>query len=120
MFTNEELNEAMTTATSVVEFQGGFDTLVFRKGFEESEFSASEKQSILDFISMNLSDNTYLSVKNQIDEQEFLFSEYYSAPQCSSNRPRQFRGAYAPVIKRTFAGLMELSLHQQRYRHNAT
>jgi hypothetical protein len=113
MFTDENLKQALADAVSIAHFKGGFDTLVFRKGFEESEFTVSEKQSILDYISTNLGDNTYLAVKNQVDKQQFLFSEYYSCPECCSIRPRKFRGAYKPVIQRTFAGLMELSLCQQ-------
>lgn len=113
MFTNEALKEAMTTAISVVNFRGGFDTLVFQKCFEESEFSEEEKQSILDYIRINLTDATYLAVKTQVDKQQFLFTEWNSCPKCCSIRPRKFRGAYKPVIQRTFAGLMELSLCQQ-------
>lgn len=113
MFTVENLGNAFNDALSVVNFSGGFDTLVFQKGYEESEFSKTEKESILDYIRTNLSNATYLAVKTQVDKQQFLFTEWYSSPGSCSIRPRKFRGAYAPIIQRTFAGLMELSLCQQ-------
>ncbi len=110
MIAIQDLQRAMKEAVSVVCFAGGIDTLVFRKGFEESARSAAEKQEILAYIDANLSQNVYLDLKKKIDGEEFLFSEYYSCPACCGDGRRKFRGAYKPVIHRTFAGIMEIAL----------
>lgn len=113
MFKISQLDEAFKQSLSVVNFRGGFDTFLFRKGFKESFLSEKQRTEILDYVKTNIDDNVYINVKTQIDEQESLITGYYSNPQYSSIRPRKFRGAYAPVVYQTFAGLMEFSLLQQ-------
>lgn len=106
MFNISQLDEAFKQSLSVVNFKGGFDTFKFRKGFEqEFNLSLEEKEEILDYVEQKLTNSTFHTVKSQIDNQEFLTSDFYANPY-----PRKFRGAYAPVVFKTFAGVMALSL----------
>jgi len=109
MFPIEKLDNAFNSALSIVNFRGGFDTFQFRKGFEnEFNLTEDEKNEILDYLNRKLrkGNNIYQLVKNQINQSEFLTTAYYANP----TYPRRFRGAYHPVIMRTFGGAMALSL----------
>lgn len=108
MFTLEQLDNAYKNALLVVQFEGGFDTFTFRKGFEhEFILSDDEKKQILDYVESKIQQGSpqYQQIKSQIDQQEFLSTDYYCNP-----APRKFVGAYAPVVYKTFAGLMAMSL----------
>lgn len=104
MITLTYLNHMFHSALTVVNFKGGFDTYKFRKVFEEDKtLSVEEKIQILDYLDARLpkSNWVYQTVKGQIDQQEFLSTDYYANP-----IQRRFRGAYAPVVLKTFAGIM--------------
>lgn len=110
MFDITQLHEAFKQSLSVVNFQGGFDSFKFRKGFEqEFNLSSEEKNEILDYVEQKLTSapfqTVFQTVKSQIDDQEFLTTDYYA-----NSYPHKFRGAYAPVVFKTFAGVMALSL----------
>lgn len=94
-----------------VNFQGGL-ILKFRKGVEQNfNFSLEEKQEILDYLKAKIQkgSHTYQTVKSQIDNQEFLSTDYYASPY-----PRKFRGAYSFVVLKTLGGVMTLSLYIER------
>ncbi|WML41996.1 hypothetical protein RCG19_10420 [Neobacillus sp. OS1-2] len=104
MFTIIQLDNAFNSAIGIVNFKGGFDAFKFRKGFEEdTTISIAEKEEILAYLETKIpkSSMTYLIVKERINQQEFLSTDYYANP-----HPRKFRGAYAPVVLKTFAGIM--------------
>lgn len=108
MFTAQQLGTAFNDTLSIVNFKSGFDTFKFRKGFE-SDFELSKKQQdeILDYLKSNIQKENliYRIVKSQIDNQEFLSTDYYTSPYS-----RKFRGAYSSVVYKTVAGIMALSL----------
>lgn len=104
MITLTHLDHSFHSALTVVNFKGGFDTFKFRKGFEEDKtLTAEEKDEILDYLDDKLPKSSWAfqKVKGQIDQQEFLSTDYYANP-----IQRRFRGAYAPVVLKTFAGIM--------------
>lgn len=112
MLTNKELDDAFNSALSVVNFKGGFDSFKFRKGFEEdANISIEDKDIIMNYLENKLpkSSDVYQSVSKQINDSEFLSTDYYANP-----HPRKFRGAYAPVVRKTFAGIMLLVIEQKR------
>ncbi|MFV0400971.1 MAG: hypothetical protein ACK5LX_10190 [Oscillospiraceae bacterium] len=106
MYTTKKLDNAFSSAISIVNFKGGFDTFKFRKGFEY-DLSMDEQEEVLDYLKTKIQKGSliYQAVKSQIDNQEFLSSDYYANPY-----PRTFRGAYSPVVVKTFGGVMALSL----------
>lgn len=106
MVSEDVLRKAVADAADVVKFKGGFDTFAFRKHFEK-ELPKKDQQMILAFVKDNLAKGTpiYEAVKEQIDHQEFLATDYYANPY-----PRKFYGAYAPVVYKTFAGLVAVSM----------
>lgn len=111
MFSPEALQKAMAETVLVVNFQGGFDTFTFRKAFESDfDLSKEEQGKILDYLKTKIQkgNHIYHIVKNQIDNQEFLSTDYYANPY-----PRKFLGAYAPVIYKTLGGVMAMSLLRQ-------
>lgn len=108
MYTVGTLDNAYKEALCVVNFEGGFDTFKFRKGFENDfELSKKQQDEILDYLKTNIQKENpiYRIVKSQIDNQEFLSTDYYASPY-----PRKFRGAYSSVVYKTLAGTMALSL----------
>lgn len=108
MFTKQQLQDAFDDALAIVNFNGGFDTFTFRKDFEQMEsLNTSEKEQILDYVKDRVQKGTavFQKIKSEIDKQEFLTTDYYANPY-----PRKFLGAYAPVVYKTFAGLMAMSL----------
>lgn len=108
MLTSQQLQKAFTDALQLIQFKGGFDTFAFRKGFErEFSLNHSDKEQILNYIKIRIQkgDPVYQQVKSEIDKQEFLTTDYYTNP-----HPRRFLGAYAPVVYKTFAGVMAVSL----------
>lgn len=107
MLKNGNAEQAFRESVSAVTF--GFDTFAFRK-FYEVGLDKEEQIAIMDFVKEKIPKGTpiYQAVKKQIDEQEFLTTDYYANPY-----PRKFIGAYAPVVYKTFAGLMAMSLSQQ-------
>jgi hypothetical protein len=108
MFTDVQLSNAFNESLSVINFQGGFDTFTFRKGFEGGlGLSPEEKNEILDYLKTKVrkGDHVYQKVKAQIDKEEFLSADYYENPV-----KRQFRGSYFPVVLKTLAGIMAPAL----------
>lgn len=106
MFTKGQLDDSFKSASSVV-FRGkGFDTFVFRKGFEEeTSLTDDEKNQILSYLEekVSRSDALFIKAKECIDQSE-MSSDYFH------NYPRKFRGAYRPVVMQFLAGLMINSL----------
>ncbi|WP_018758478.1 hypothetical protein [Paenibacillus terrigena] len=106
MFTNEQLDDSFKSASFVVFRAKGFDSLVFRKGFEEeTSLTDDEKNQILSYLEekVSKSDALFIKAKDCIDQSE-LSSDYFH------NYPRKFRGAYYPVVLKFIAGLMVNSL----------
>lgn len=107
MYTTEQLEDAYDSALCVINYKGGFDTFKFRRGgFEDDPSPASDKQQVLAYLKTKMPQTGILfaKVKKQIDTEEFS-SDYYTNPD-----PRKFRGAYAPVVLKTVAGIMLVSL----------
>jgi hypothetical protein len=107
MYTINQLDDAFNSALCIVNFKGGFDSFKFRKGFEEeTAISNQEKKEILDYLKIRLKrgNEIFEKIREQIEKQEFA-SDYYQNPY-----PRKFRGAYYPVILKTFAGIILISL----------
>ena len=80
----------------------------FRKGFEEdTTITPSDKEQVLSFLKTKMPKTSadYQKLKSQVDKQEFLTTDYYASPY-----PKKFRGAYAPVVLKTFAGIMSVGL----------
>jgi|GEM_PF-1657314 hypothetical protein len=110
MFTMNQLDNAFNDSVKIVNFKGGFDSFKFRKGFEEdTTISREEKEKILEYLKskMKKDDEISTKIKEQIDKQEFA-SDYYQNPY-----PKTSRGAYFPVVLKTFAGIMLIDLLQQ-------
>lgn len=106
MYTIKQFDDAFNSALCVINFKGGFDSYKFRKGFEQdTNISTAEKKEILDYLitKMSKSSRTYRIVKERIDKQEFLSTDYYA-----NSYPRKYRGAYSPVVLKTFAGVMQI------------
>lgn len=106
MFTNEQLDDSYKSASFVVLNAKGFDSLVFRKGFEEeTSLTDHEKNQILSYLEEKVSrnDSLFIKAKHFIDESE-MSSDYFH------NYPRKFRGAYYRVVLKFIAGLMLNSL----------
>lgn len=104
MIEENALNRAFRDASHVIFFRGGLDTFAFRKGFEtELDLSEPERRQLLSYVKEKLGRGTvaYQALKREIDRQEFLSTDYYVNPY-----PRRFYGAYAPVVFKTFAGVM--------------
>lgn len=111
MFTKEELHNALSESIMVLS-RVSVDTFVFRKSFERDfELEEEEKRQILSYVRENICQehSIYRTLKREIDRQEFLSTDYYQ-----NLYPRRFLGAYAPVVYKTFAGVMAMSLLQQR------
>lgn len=106
MFTNEQLDDSFKSASFVVLKARGFDTLVYRKGFEEeTSLVDAEKNQILSYLGERLSrsDALFIRAKDCIDQSE-MSSDYFH------NYPRKFRGAYYLVVLKFIASLMVNSL----------
>lgn len=107
MYTTAQLDNAFNASVFVVNFKGGFDTFKFRKSFEEeTTITQEEKDQILSYLKSKIKkgDAIYTEIKNQIDSKEFN-SDYYE-----DQTYRNSRGAYFPVILKTFAGIMLIKL----------
>lgn len=107
----KELDDAYNSSLSIVTFKGGFDSFKYRKGFEEdTNLSIEDKEELLNYLKSKMQKNSseYQAVRKQINQEEFLSTDYYANP-----HPRKFRGAYAPVILKTFAGVMSLVIEQK-------
>lgn len=108
MFNINQLDNGFKEFLSIVNFKGGFDTFKFRKGYEDNTtISNAEKEEILDYLKTKMPKISfpYQLVRSQINQKEFLLTDYYASPY-----PRNFRGAYAPVVLKTFAGIMTICL----------
>lgn len=84
------------------------DTLMFRKGFEkDSNLTNDEKIQLVEYIKENMikTDESYRITKKFIDSSE-ISSEYYRG------YTKDFKGAYYPVVIKTFAGIMALELEK--------
>lgn len=102
--TNYSFDERFATVQSLINFNGGIDTYTIRRHFEEdTSISTEQKEKIITYLKTKVPKNSivYTKVKNQIDNQEFFIKDYYANPY-----PRTVRGAYAPVVLKTIAGLM--------------
>ncbi|WP_217587850.1 hypothetical protein [Lentibacillus saliphilus] len=111
MLTVKQLDYAFNSALNVVTFKGGFDSFKFRKGFDEAtNISIEDKEEIMKYLENKIpkSSEEYQLVRKQINHNEFLSTDYYENP-----HPRKFRGTYAPVILKTFAGIMSLVIEQK-------
>lgn len=108
MYTPEALQKAMADTVLIVNHKRGFDTFAFRKSFELNS-PQNEQQEIMDYLKEHAVKGSpaYQRTKSQIDRQEFLTTDYYVNPY-----PRKFRGAYAPVVYKTLAGVMWASLQR--------
>lgn len=108
MFTNEQLDESFKSASYAIQNAKGFDTLVFRKGFEdETSLTDDDRKQILGYLkgTVNRSDALYVRAKECIDQSESS-SDYFH------NYPRRFRGAYYKVVLRFIAAIMTDSLYR--------
>lgn len=110
MFRIESLHKAEEEAVLLVN-SWRIDTFAFRKFFER-DLSQKEKGEILEYLKSKIQkeNQIYAIVKTQIDNQEFLTTDYYVNP-----FPRKFRGSYAPVVYKTLGGIMGMMLLQQQY-----
>ena len=104
MFTKKQLDTAYEDAALLASKK--VDTFTFRMGFQQ-DVAPKDQEQILVYLQqrLQLGDPLYTALKGQIDRQEFLSTDYYANPY-----PRRFRGAYGPVVRKTFAGLMSLTL----------
>ena len=109
MYSPEALQKALADAVLISNYKRGFDTFAFRKSFEQN-LSRNEQKEILDYLKANAQQSSpaYQKTKRELDRQEFLTTDYYVNPY-----PRKFRGAYAPVVYKTLAGIMWASLMRQ-------
>lgn len=105
MLTSQQLTDAFTDASAIMNHS--FDTFAFRKYFEENFSHQAAGTQILDYVKNTISQGgtAYRKLKAEIDNQEFLSTDYYANP-----GDRKFLGAYAPVVYKTFAGLMAICL----------
>jgi hypothetical protein len=106
MFKEVELADSLQSASYVIHNARGFDTFVFRKGFEEEiSLTDEDKKQILSYLERNVSRNDplFIRAKDCIDQSE-MSSDYFH------NYPRKFRGAYYPVVLKFIAGLMASSI----------
>ncbi len=104
MFTNNQLITATCDATHLVLYFKQIDMLAFRKGAFLT-MSINEQKQVYDFAKKFLDAHPILKsiVKAHIDESEMSSSLYH-------NPPHKFRGSYSPVVIKSFAGLMAMSL----------
>lgn len=113
MLNQSELDAAFNDACAVISYKGsGFDTYNFRREFiEETAISIDEKKVILDYLNKKMKNDLGLTwkVKREVDRNEFETTDYYSGLYTNGKR-----GSYFPVIAKTVAGLMALSLAQQK------
>lgn len=101
---HKQLDDAFDFALCVINYEGGFDSYKFRKGFEE-EPNTDDKADILAYLETKISRSSeiYIRVKERIDKVEFLSTDYYA-----NSYPRTFRGAYYKVVLKTIAGIMQV------------
>lgn len=105
MYSSKILNQMFHESLSIISYKGGYDTFAFRQVFQT--LSTQEKMEIYSYLEAAVSKNSYIyrKVKDQIDRTEFLSSDYYA-----NSFPRQFRGAYYPVVLQTLGGIMRVSI----------
>ena len=104
MYTDKQLKDATCDATRLVLYFRQIDTLAFRNGAFLT-MSLDEQKQVYDFAEKFLDAHPILKsiVKTHIDENEMSSSLYH-------NPPHKFRGSYSPVVIKSFAGLMSMSL----------
>ncbi|MGM9602754.1 MAG: hypothetical protein ACI3W5_14375 [Faecousia sp.] len=108
MLSVDQLDNAFAQALSITCGSIKFDTFKFRKGFEEdASISEADKEQIIKYLGKKMPKGSTLwyTVKKQIDNTEFLSTDYYV-----NRYPRKFRGAYNSVILKTVAGIMSVAL----------
>lgn len=108
MYTKKQLDKAFNDFLSILNHKGGIDTFKFRYGFKtDFGLSKEEKEDIYNYLEKAIPKGCaiYRKVKGEIDCTEFLTTDYYKNPS-----PRQFKGAYYPVVLQTIGGIMAVSL----------